>query len=69
MGDWRWVETSASPRFSATQEFLGLVGTVSDITDRKRAEQNFRFLSDINRDLGSFSSVQDLMVKVAVDIG
>ncbi|MFZ0690887.1 MAG: PAS domain S-box protein, partial [Acidobacteriaceae bacterium] len=38
-GQWRWVETYAAPRFSPDGEFLGLVGTSKDITDRKQAEQ------------------------------
>ncbi|MGA2849353.1 MAG: PAS domain S-box protein [Terracidiphilus sp.] len=38
-GEWRWVESVAAPRFSASGEFLGLVGTSKDITDRKQAEQ------------------------------
>jgi PAS domain S-box-containing protein len=38
-GQWRWIESFAEPRFSASGEFLGLVGTGKDITDRKLAEQ------------------------------
>ncbi|MGB6689711.1 MAG: PAS domain S-box protein [Terracidiphilus sp.] len=38
-GDWRWMESNAKPRFSAEGEFLGLVGTTQDITERKRAEE------------------------------
>jgi len=38
-GAWRWVESQGAPRFSPDGEFLGLVGTSKDITDRKQAEQ------------------------------
>lgn len=38
-GAWRWVESQAAPRFSPDGEFLGLVGTSQDITERKQAEQ------------------------------
>jgi PAS domain S-box-containing protein len=38
-GQWRWIESFAEPRFSATGEFLGLVGTGKDITDRRLTEQ------------------------------
>jgi PAS domain S-box-containing protein len=41
-GEWRWVESYAVPRFSSGGEFLGLVGTSKDITERKRAEQALR---------------------------
>ena len=38
-GAWRWVESQAAPRFSPDGEFLRLVGTSQDITERKQAEQ------------------------------
>ncbi|MGC2300550.1 MAG: PAS domain S-box protein [Acidobacteriaceae bacterium] len=38
-GEWRWVETYATPRLSPSGEFLGLVGTCKEITDRRQAEQ------------------------------
>ena len=38
-GTWRWVESNAVPRFSADGEFLGLVGTSKDITERRLAEE------------------------------
>jgi len=41
-GEWRWVESYAVPRFSSGGEFLGLVGTSKDITERKQAEQALR---------------------------
>ncbi|HYH95044.1 ATP-binding protein [Hyalangium sp.] len=37
-GAYRWAIDSASPRFSPEGEFLGYVGSVIDITDRKQAE-------------------------------
>ena len=38
-GEWRWVESYAEPRLSPGGEFLGLVGTSQDITERKQSEQ------------------------------
>lgn len=38
-GDWRWVESSASPRFSESGAFLGHVGLSPDITSTVRAQQ------------------------------
>ena len=38
-GEWRWMESYAEPRFSPGGEFLGLVGTNKDITDRKQADK------------------------------
>jgi PAS domain S-box-containing protein len=37
-GGYRWVIDAAAPRFAADGRFLGYVGTVLDITDRKLAE-------------------------------
>jgi len=39
---WRWLESYAEPRFSPTGEFLGHVGLSSDITERKRVEDDLR---------------------------
>jgi PAS domain S-box-containing protein len=42
-GEWRWLESFAEPRFSQDGEFLGLVGTSKDVTDRVQAEQSLQF--------------------------
>ncbi|HET8646012.1 MAG TPA: PAS domain-containing protein, partial [Vicinamibacteria bacterium] len=51
-GTWRWVAASGRPRFGPGGEFLGYVGMVLDITERKKAdaarrrtEQTARFVS------------------------
>jgi PAS domain S-box-containing protein len=41
-GEYRWVINSATPRFSQSGEFLGFIGSVIDITERKRAEDVLR---------------------------
>ncbi len=38
-GAWRWVIDAASPRSGARGEFLGYVGSILDITERRAAEQ------------------------------
>jgi PAS domain S-box-containing protein len=38
-GNWRWIESDALARFSPDGEFLGLVGTSKDITERKQTEE------------------------------
>ena len=38
-GEWRWMESFAEPRFSSSGEFLGLVGTTKDFTERQQTEQ------------------------------
>jgi two-component system cell cycle sensor histidine kinase/response regulator CckA len=41
-GEYRWVLETASPRFTASGDFEGFVGTAIDITDRRRADEALR---------------------------
>ncbi|AXK72705.1 PAS domain S-box protein [Lysobacter sp. TY2-98] len=41
-GAWRWLHVSARPRFGAAGEFLGYVGAVMDVTERRDAEDALR---------------------------
>ncbi|WP_332813941.1 hybrid sensor histidine kinase/response regulator [Ramlibacter sp.] len=41
-GAWRWVIDSGRPRLGAGGEFLGFVGSVTDIHDRRTAEDRLR---------------------------
>ena len=41
-GEWRTIESWGRPRFSASGEFLGMVGTSVDVTDRRRMEHELR---------------------------
>jgi PAS domain S-box-containing protein len=49
-GDYRWAIDSAAPRFGSNGEYLGYVGSVIDITDRKRAEDALRASAEALRD-------------------
>jgi PAS domain S-box-containing protein len=52
-GTYRWMLDSAAPRFSDEDTFLGYIGSVIDITDRKGAEDRLReeahFSDTLNR--------------------
>src|SRR6185503_17870671 len=37
-GEYRWAIDAAAPRFGPAGEFLGYIGSVIDITERKRVE-------------------------------
>jgi PAS domain S-box-containing protein len=41
-GEWRWVQSRSRLRWSASGDFLGVVGSSPDITDRKRGEEHLR---------------------------
>jgi PAS domain S-box-containing protein len=60
-GEWRWAADSGEPRFGPDAEFLGYIGTVVDITDRKLAEQELRArneeLRHANSELEEFAFV------------
>jgi PAS domain S-box-containing protein len=45
-GEYRWALDSAQPRFGAGGEFLGYIGSVIDIDDRKEAEELLRRTND-----------------------
>lgn len=51
-GEWRWCIDTAAPRFGAGGEFLGYVGSVIDITERKQTEE---LLRKANADLEQFA--------------
>jgi PAS domain S-box-containing protein len=44
-GEYRWAVDSAVPRLGPTGEFLGYVGSVIDITERKAAEEEVKRLN------------------------
>ncbi len=48
-GMYRWCADAAAPRFSPHAEFLGHIGSVIDITDRKTAEEERVLLLEIER--------------------
>ena len=37
-GEWRWIESTAAPKFSTDNKFLGVVGISVDIDERKKME-------------------------------
>ena len=51
-GEYRWVLDSARPRFDGAGEFVGHIGSVFDITDRKNAEEaKDEFLATLSHEL------------------
>ena len=51
-GEYRWTIDAGRPRFDADGDFLGHIGSVIDITDRKHAEQaKDEFLATLSHEL------------------
>ncbi|XXT14994.1 PAS domain-containing protein [Sorangium sp. So ce429] len=48
-GQYRWCIDAAAPRFSPSGEFLGCIGSVIDITERKQAEEERARLLDVEQ--------------------
>ena len=46
-GAWRWALSAAAPRFDGAGAFLGYIGSVIDITDRKEAEEILQQANDV----------------------
>lgn len=38
-GQWRWLEMSATPRYSGSGRYMGVAGNSRDVTDRRELEQ------------------------------
>jgi PAS domain S-box-containing protein len=52
-GDYRWVLMPGEPRFDETGNFLGFIGSVIDITERRVAEDTLRAESQIREMLAN----------------
>src|SRR5262249_22624343 len=59
-GEYRWMVDSAVPRIAANGRFLGHVGSVIDITDRKQLESPNAFLAGIVRSSDEAIITKDL---------
>ena len=46
-GEYRWMQDSGTPRFSGDGEFLGFIGALTDVHDRKVAEESRAWLASI----------------------
>jgi PAS domain S-box-containing protein len=52
-GEYRWAIDAAAPRFGPDGEFLGYIGSVIDITERRQREEFQRFLTEAGTTLAS----------------
>lgn len=64
-GAYRWVMTTSAPVFDARGDVLEWVGTVSDIHDRRTADENLRFLATATDLLASSLDYETTLSTVA----
>jgi PAS domain S-box-containing protein len=72
-GQWRWIESWAHPRLSASGDFLGMVGVSADITERRKTEELIRLRSEAASVLFSSDNPEDMLrgvfEKIAPQLG
>ena len=56
-GEYRWVDESGIPRYTPGGEFAGYIGCNTDITDRKRAEEERERLRQVQSELAHINRV------------
>lgn len=67
-GEKIWVEVHESPQV-ADGKTIGIVGSLSDITQRKRDEEVHQVLYDISRASSGITALEDLFILVRLDLG
>jgi PAS domain S-box-containing protein len=68
-GGIRWISNTPIPHRDSTGHLLGYDGLISDITNRKRAEQFLTSQYTVTRDLAEALSLEEALPKVLRDIG
>ena len=63
-GDFRWVLDQSTPRFLEDGSFLGYIGTVIDIHDRKLAEEKISYQAQVMRDISEAIISTDLQFNI-----
>lgn len=59
-GEFRWVLSAGSPRFDDDGAFCGIIGSVIDIHERRRAEERMRMLAAVVENCTEFIGTCDL---------
>lgn len=65
-GEYRWCVDTTTPRFGADGNFLGYIGSMVDITDRKRLEATLAAERQVLELLATGASQPDLLKEIAL---
>jgi PAS domain S-box-containing protein len=64
-----WVLVNIVPEYDTTGSITGFIGTLTDISDRKRREANATFLAEMTEDLSRLSTTDEIMRTVGAKVG
>jgi PAS domain S-box-containing protein len=68
-GEYRWLLDKGTPRFASDGTFLGYIGSATDITERKRAEERLRVQHTIALILAEAATIEEVTPKILRAIG
>lgn len=68
-GHYVWVHDSGVFLYDAAGNAIRCVGSLTDITERKRQEFNLLFLTEISQDLAQLDTIEEIMNTVGAKIG
>ena len=58
-GEYRWLLDKGTPRFASDGTFLGYIGSATDITERKRAEERLRVQHTVAQILAEAATIEE----------
>lgn len=67
-GEYRWISDLGEPRFSASGEFLGMIGVFYDITEQRQQSALLAAISAVNRALTRAIHPQDMFNRIVGEI-
>src|SRR6476646_8799719 len=68
-GEYRWLLDKGTPRFASDGTFLGYVGSATDITERKRAEERLRVQQTVAQILAEAATIEEATPKILRAMG
>jgi len=68
-GEYRWLLDKGAPRFASDGTFLGYIGSATDITERKRAEERLRVQHTVAQILAEAATIEEVTPRILRAIG
>ena len=68
-GEYRWLLDKGTPRFASDGTFLGYIGSATDITERKRAEERLRVQHTVAQILAEAVTIEEAAPRILRAMG